>query len=280
MWTGYSTSQVAELIGLSDAVIRSVARAGLLSPKPRFQPLVFSFRDVAILKIIKSLTSQGIPLRRIRRQLTALKRQLPDDKSLASVSLCASGGHVVVRECDRRWRVDTGQLLFAFEADEGKPSGEVEPMPLRRDAPGPEPLPGPSADEWFERALLIEEDDPDAAIAAYRRALTLQPDCVETLINLGRLYAETGETEAATACFRQALEIDPSDPTALYNLGVVSQDSGRDDEAIHCYRKALALDPALAEAHYNLATVFDRAGEPQAAIRHINEYRKLVKKPQ
>jgi DNA-binding transcriptional MerR regulator len=280
VWTGYSTSQVADLIGLSEAVIRSVARAGLLSPKPRGQPLVFSFRDVAVLRIIKSLTTQGIPLRRIRRQLTALKRQLPDDRSLASVSLVARGGHVVVRDRERPWRVDNGQLLFAFEADDQTPTGDVEPMPLRRDAPGPEPIPGPSADEWFERALLIEEDDPDAAMAAYRRALTLQPDCVETLINLGRLYAETGETEAATACFRQALEIDPNDPTAVYNLGVVSQDAGRDDEAIQCYRKALALDPGLAEAHYNLATVFDRAGEPQAAIRHINEYRKLVKKPQ
>jgi tetratricopeptide (TPR) repeat protein len=280
VWTGYSTSQVADLIGLSEAVIRSVARAGLLSPKPRGQPLVFSFRDVSVLKIIKTLTGQGIPLRRIRRQLTALKRQLPDDASLASVSLAARGGHVVVRDREHQWRVDTGQLLFGFELQDRPRAGEVEPMPLRRDAPGPEPIPGPSADEWFERALLVEEDDPDAAIAAYRRALALQPDCVETLINLGRLYAETGETEAATACFRQALEIDPNDPTAVYNLGVVSQDAGRDDEAIQCYRKALALEPDLAEAHYNLATVFDRTGEPQAAIRHINEYRKLVKKPQ
>ena len=280
MWTGYSTGQVSDLIGLSEAVVRSVARAGLLSPKPRGQPLVFSFRDVSVLKIIRTLTSQGIPLRRIRRQLTALKRQLPDEASLASVSLVARGGHVVVRDRNRQWRVDTGQLIFGFDAGGQAPAGEVAPMPLHRDAPGPEPIPGPSADEWFERALMVEEEDPDAAIAAYRRALSLHPDCVETLINLGRLYAETGETEAATACFRQALEIDASDPTALYNLGVVSQDSGRDDEAIQCYRKALALEPGLAEAHYNLATVFDRAGEPQAAIRHINEYRKLVKKPQ
>ncbi len=279
MWTGYSTRDVSDLVGLSEPVIRSVARAGLLSPKPRGQTNLLSFRDLAILKIVKSLTSQGVPLRRIRRELVALKRQLPEETSLSSVSLAARGGHVVVRDRDRQWRADTGQLLFDFDREERAPRGDVEPMPIRRDVGGPEPMPEPSADAWFERALLVEEDDPDTAIIAYRRALALQPDCVETLINLGRLYAETGETEAATACFRQAVDLDAGDATAIYNLGVVSQDAGRDDEAIACYRKALALDPGLAEAHYNLATVFDRAGQPQAAIRHINEYRKLVKGP-
>jgi DNA-binding transcriptional MerR regulator len=277
VWTDYSTSQVAEFVGLSEAVVRSCARAGLLSPKPRGQPLRFPFRDLSVLKIVKTLTSQGVPLRRLRRQLTALKRQLPDDASLASVSIAATGGHVVVRDRDCQWRVDSGQLMFDFDGALAAPGGELQPMPVRREAPGPEPVPGPTADEWFERGLLLEEDEPEAAIAAYRRALSLQPDCVETLINLGRLYAETGEMEAATACFRQAIEIDPRDATAVYNLGVVAQDAGRDDEAIQLYRRALALDPGLAEAHYNLATVFDRTGEPQAAIRHINEYRKLVK---
>lgn len=278
MWTGYSTNEVADLVGLSRPVVRTVARAGLLSPQPRGQSFLFTFRDISVLRLIKSLTEGGVPLRRIRRELVTLKRQLPADTSLASVALIARGGHVVVRERERQWRADNGQLLFDFDREERAPRGEVEPMPLRRDAPAPEPADLPTADEWFERALLVEEDDPETAIVAYRRALALQPDCVETLINLGRLYAETGETEAATACFRQAVEFDPTDATAVYNLGVACQDAGRDEEAIQSYRKALALDPTLAEAHYNLATVFDRGGEPQAAIRHINEYRKLVKK--
>ena len=39
----------------------------------------------------------------------------------------------------------------------------------------------------------------------------------------------------------------------------------------------LDVEPTFAEAHYNLATIFDRSGEAQAAIRHINEYRKLTR---
>ena len=58
---------------------------------------------------------------------------------------------------------------------------------------------------------------------------------------------------------------------------MVAQDAGRDDEAIKFYEHALELDPALSEAHYNLATLFDRGGDTRAAIRHINEYRKLTR---
>jgi len=58
---------------------------------------------------------------------------------------------------------------------------------------------------------------------------------------------------------------------------VVSQDAGREAEAVELYRRALELDPTLAEAHYNLATIFDQTGDSRAAIRHINEYRKLTR---
>lgn len=63
----------------------------------------------------------------------------------------------------------------------------------------------------------------------------------------------------------------------MYNLGVVAQDAGREQDAIYLYGRALELDPGLAEAHYNLATLFDQSGDSRAAIRHINEYRKLTK---
>jgi len=58
---------------------------------------------------------------------------------------------------------------------------------------------------------------------------------------------------------------------------VIAQDAGKEADAIGMYRRALELDPHLAEAHYNLATLFDQSGDSRAAIRHINEYRKLTR---
>ena len=91
------------------------------------------------------------------------------------------------------------------------------------------------------------------------------------------LFAESGDSLAANDCFRSAIELDPLDATPYYNLGVLAQDAGKEDDAIALYRRALELDPHLAEAHYNLATLFDQSGDSRAAIRHINEYRKLTR---
>jgi tetratricopeptide (TPR) repeat protein len=91
------------------------------------------------------------------------------------------------------------------------------------------------------------------------------------------MFAESGDPEAARDCFASAIDLDPADATAFYNLGVIAQDSGKEEDAIASYRRALELDPRLAEAHYNLATLFDQSGDSRAAIRHINEYRKLTR---
>lgn len=279
MWSGYSTRDAAQLAGLTESTVRGCVRAGLLSDAATELPARFSFQDLAVLKTVKDLAGQGLSLRRIRRQLRALRRQRAADSALSSMKLAAFAGHVVVREGGCSWHADSGQLLldFAVDAAVAATGGEVRAMPVRREAPPPEPAFALTADQWFDRAAEVEEADPTAAIDAYKRALHLRPDSSEALINLGRLYAESGQVNEAADCFTRAMELDPRDGTAVYNLGVVAQDMGRDEEAIQLYERALSLDPALAEAHYNLATIFDRSGDPRAAIRHIHEYRKLTR---
>lgn len=277
MWTNYSTREAAEFVGLSESAVRSCVRAGVLTIDTSSIPHRFSFRDLLILKIVKKLGGAGVSPRRVRRQLGELRKRLPDDTSLAELTITSNGGHVVVRDDTLAWRAADGQLLFPFSVEDPASSGIVTPMPVRRVAVAPEPVVGWTADEWFDRALELEEDDAAGAISAYERALRLRPECTETLINMGRLHAENGEPDAAASAFRRALEIDGKDATAMYNLGVVAQDAGEDEQAIQLYERALEIEPSLCEAHYNLATIFDRSGDARAAIRHINEYRKLTK---
>jgi hypothetical protein len=276
VWEGYSTRQASEFVGLPESTIRGCARAGFVAPDVDHVPMQLSFRDLRVLQVVKELIQQGVSIRRVHRQLTALKQRLPASTSLAELSLAAHGGHVVVRERGSAWRADTGQLVLDFAGDARW--GQVHPIALRRQAPGPEPADGLTADDWFERALALEEVDADAAVGAYERALRLRRDSGEIWINLGRLHAEASRTEEAERCFREALALDPADATALYNLGVVAQDQGRDQDAIELYRRALRIEANLPEAHYNLATLFDRTGDTRSAIRHINEYRKLTRK--
>ncbi len=276
MWSGYSTRDAAHLAGLTESAVRSCARAGLLSDGAGGLPARFSFQDLAVLKSVKQLVAAGVSWRRVRRQLFALRGGAQGTTTgLSSLVLFAFDRQVVVREGARAWQVDGGQMLLDF--GEPPPVGEMAAMPIRREAPAPEPALALTADQWFERGAELEDEDPASAIEAYRRALHLRPDCTETLINLGRLHAESGAVDQAADFFTRAIEIDPRDATAVYNLGVVAQDTGQDDQAVQLYERALALDPALAEAHYNLATIFDRTGDPRAAIRHIHEYRKLTR---
>lgn len=277
MWTAYSTRQAAEFVGLTESAVRSCVRAGVLSTDSSTIPHRFSFRDLLVLKVVKKLVAAGVSPRRIRRQLSELRQRLPQQTSLAELTITCHDGHVVVRDDKQAWRASDGQMLFPFSVEEPPETNQVTPIPVRRVTAAPEPVVGWTADEWFDRALELEEEDPIAAIAAYQRALRLRPDCTETLINMGRLHAENGEPETAAAAFRRALELQPEDPTALYNLGVVAQDAGDDDDAIELYKRALHIDPSLCEAHYNLATIFDRTGDARSAIRHINEYRKLTR---
>ncbi|MCL4223601.1 MAG: tetratricopeptide repeat protein [Myxococcales bacterium] len=271
MWSSYSARHAAQLIGLPESAVRSCVRAGIIGGADL--PVRLSFRDLSALRTLKALVAGGVPLARARRQLSELVRRMPTGTSLAELPLEARDGHVWMRG-DAAPLI--GQLPLPFTPAPPPPSGELRDLPARPVEP-PAPAPALTADDWFERALALEESEPSAAIDAYRRSLRLRPDCVEAWINVGRLHAENGEPDAATECFSTAVKLDPGDATAVYNLGVVAQDAGREQDAIYLYSRALELDPGLAEAHYNLATLFDQSGDSRAAIRHINEYRKLTR---
>ena len=276
MWTSYSARHAAQLIGLPESAVRSCIRDGLVGA-PGTVPAQLSFRDLSALRTVKALLDSGLPLARVRRELLAIRARLPDGTSLAELTVELRDGQVMVRgEAARGPAV--GQLALPLPLAEPAPPplGELHELPRPPD-PVPAPVAPATADQWLQRAQLLEDRDAVAAIDAYRRSLRLRPDCTEAWINLGRLFAESGDGGAAGDAFGRALELDPADATIHYNLGVLAQDAGKEADAIAHYRRALELDPELAEAHYNLATLFDQSGDSRAAIRHINEYRKLTR---
>jgi tetratricopeptide (TPR) repeat protein len=277
VWTSYSARHAAQLIGLPESAIRSCIRDGLVGT-PGTVPAQLTFRDLSALRTVKALVDAGLPLPRVRRELARIQLGLPSGASIAELTVEARGGQVHIRGAHGCEELG-GQLALPFDAAEeaAPPAGQMRELPRPPDAPVPLAVAPATAEQWLSRALQLEDRDPVAAIDAYRRSLRLRPECTEAWINLGRIFAESGDAKAAQDCFRGALEIDPAEATAHYNLGVLAQDAGEEEAAIACYRKALELDPRLAEAHYNLATLFDQSGDSRSAIRHINEYRKLTR---
>jgi tetratricopeptide (TPR) repeat protein len=273
---GYSTSEVARLLGLSQSQVRGYVRAGFLSPdRGPGGRLVFSFPDLVFLRTARGLMSARVAPRRIRKALRRLREQLPEGRPLTGVRIAMEGSRIVVEDGPRRWQPESGQILFDFGvADLAK---KVAPIVRRAFRQAQEEGAEFSADDWFEWGCELEPGSPGEAIAAYRRALSLDPAHPDAHVNLGRLLHEAGDASAAEPHYAAALAARPDDATAAFNLGVSLQDMGRLPEALLAYQRAVRIDPSNADAHFNAAALAERLGRPAEALRHLRTYRKLTR---
>ena len=109
----------------------------------------------------------------------------------------------------------------------------------------------------------------EAAEAAFRKALTIDPELADAHNNLGALYDRTGRKDESEREYREALMV-PAYPTpekVHLNLGLLYTSQGRDDEAIREFRKAVELVPKYYQAHFELAAMLDKTGRIDEAVR-------------
>jgi tetratricopeptide (TPR) repeat protein len=278
--SGYTTQDVAKMIGVSSGRLRAYLRAGVLAPERGARgELRFSFQDLLLLRKAEGLVQQRIPPHRVRQALLKLRDRLPRTHPLTGVRLGAEGSSVVVHEDGSRWQAESGQVLLSF--DPPAPAEEERPLtmlPARPSTPAPELL-APSADEMYEIGCTVDEADPAQAEATYRQVLMQAPEHADAHINLGRILHERGDVAAAEAHYRRALTIRPGDATALFNLGVALEDQGLNEAALDAYAKAIEADGRNADAHYNAARLYDLTGDYTSALRHLRICRDLTRQP-
>ena len=267
----YGVRDVERLLRLSRSTIRSLIDAGFVSPArgPR-NAWLFSFQDLIVLRTAQALAAANVPRRRITRSVRELRRHLPDSMPLSGLAICAVGDRVVVREGASRWQVESGQYLLAFEGDPADDSLEV----IER---APQADQAPSARDWFEKGLALEGEDTGGALEAYERAIEIDPELLDAHVNRGRLLHEAGRLAQAERAYSDGMSACGADPLLLFNFGVLLEDMGRQLDAVEAYRAALDGDPALADCHYNLALVYESLKKPKEAIRHMAQYRRLVR---
>lgn len=107
------------------------------------------------------------------------------------------------------------------------------------------------------------------AKAHYERALSIDPGIEELHNNWGVLQASKRAPEAAAAAFRQALKVNPRSAKAHANLGVALTELGQSAEAARHFREAIASDPANRPARMNLGTMALAADRPAEAAEHL-----------
>jgi tetratricopeptide (TPR) repeat protein len=273
--TRFSTREVAKIAVLPEAQIRSCVRAGLLAPRRGRQGrLEWSFQDLLLLKTTKGLLDARIPMARIRRMMASLKRQLPDDQALSSLTIYADGRRVVAWDGAARWQPDSGQFLFTFDVQ--AVAAKID-LPERQPDP---PLadvkePTRTAEQWFDLGCELDAASPEEARHAYQHALELDPTLADAHVNLGRLFHQAHQAAEAEAHYRAAAQQAPDDAIVHFNLAVLLEEVGRSGEAIQAYQSALKADPNFADAHYNLGLLFDALGKRAQAMTHLRTARKL-----
>lgn len=270
---GYTTREVAEVLGLPSSRILSWTRRGLLTPERGAGGAYFySFQDIVLLRTARELLDAKVPTRRVREALEALREQLPVGRPLSAVHVSAVGDRVLVREDDSMWEPDSGQLQMDFSVADMAAQAE----PIARRALASADTDTMSADDWYDSALDLEAVALDQAVTAYHHALALDAHHAEAHLNLGRLLHEGGQLVEARDHYIAAVESDPGSARALYNLGVVLEDMERHTEAIAAYEAALALDDGLATAHFNLSRLLETTGRDADALQHLVAYKRLV----
>lgn len=148
--------------------------------------------------------------------------------------------------------------------------------------------------------LFVKRESWEGAIAAYRDALSLDPEYKSAILGLADAYRLAERFEEAAAGYRRLLELDPNDNKAHFHLAEIHAareeyetalevlagleatgeeraparnlkgqcllSLGRLDEAEAELRLALSMDDRLSDAWYNLALVFEGRGDGARAI--------------
>jgi tetratricopeptide (TPR) repeat protein len=107
----------------------------------------------------------------------------------------------------------------------------------------------------------------DEALAKQQRWVMEHPTDIAALNDLGNLLVQVGKLEAAEAAYRRSLELDPGHVSSRYNLALVLLELGHKKEARTELKQVLHDQPTHAWAHYQLGAIYEEQGHRSRAVR-------------
>lgn len=108
---------------------------------------------------------------------------------------------------------------------------------------------------------------PKDAIAAYRRAVDIEPGDVRTISALAQSLLNDDQLDAALKEYRDAAEADPDDIGTLIHIAEIQRRQGKYEDALATIRKAAKKDPDNLEAGYNEGLLLDVLGRYDEATQ-------------
>jgi DNA-binding transcriptional MerR regulator len=269
----FTRREVAKLLGVSAARLRSLDRAKIVSPSgQRGEERAYTFQDLIALRATRELLDHRVRLRDVARAIGALRQVLPRvTRPLQELRIVGDGRRVIVRAEEGSFEPLTGQMVLDFQVQ------ALRDDVVRVLRPETSPARVRTAYDMYVQASALDEDPAtyDQAEELYTGAIRLDPSLAIAYTNLGNIRFRRGDEDAAEALYRRAIEVDPQQPEAHYNLGYVTLERGDAREATAYFERALEGDPRFADAHFNLAMAWERLGERARARPHWKKYLEL-----
>lgn len=160
----------------------------------------------------------------------------------------------------RRWGVVDGAVVHARKATELEPTSAraFYQLGLAQFAKGEI---GP-ATEAFRTAVANAKDDPEPFQAELNNAL-------------GLALASGGQFKEALAAYRKAATLDPTNAAYANNVGAALRATGEPGEAASQHMAAAALDPGTIQYYLNAAAALRDSGDLSGAIENYREALRL-----
>jgi Tfp pilus assembly protein PilF/predicted esterase len=125
------------------------------------------------------------------------------------------------------------------------------------------------ADVYNNRGVAyMNQGNYSAAIADLSRSIEIKPEATP-YHNRGSAYRALKKLKEAIADYTRAIELSPSAET-FYNRGVAHEEDGNADLALADYTRAIELNPKLARAYANRGIVLLRQGKDVEAQRDFD----------
>jgi len=121
------------------------------------------------------------------------------------------------------------------------------------------------------------------SIQEAKLAITLSPNNVEMWLNMARIYqgvigiAKDADVWAIAA-FQKAITLDPTNPVLHLNLGGLYMTMNKEEDAGKEFITAINMKPNYIDAFYNLANVFRKKSDWDNAVKALEQTKFLVAK--
>jgi DNA-binding transcriptional MerR regulator len=268
----YTPAMLSRLLNVPVNRIRRWERAGLLRASRRVGRMpLFDYQEVTGARRIAELLASGIREDRLQTTLYTLRSVLPDGgESVSELPLVEQNLELLYRDDRGLLEPRTRQRCFDFappsdEADADDPDATNETLAF----PAPGEPDAMTSEDWFNQGCrLLEANDPQAAVEAFRTVLMEQPGEPDANFHLAEALYRLGNLSAAKERFYAAVELEHDFLEAWIQLGCLHAELEEIQSALDAFDVALRIHPDNADAHWHKADLLWGLGRAAESVPH------------